>query len=150
MSVGSKVAGFAALLRIFLIAFPEMGDGWIGAMAILATLTLIIGNVVAIAQKNIKRLLAYSSIAHAGYILIALAVALNSQDGVSSVLFYLFVYLFSNLGAFAIVIALEKKQGEGCAAWKITKACSNAAQAGRWQCRCSCSPWRVFRPQPVL
>ncbi|NHZ71727.1 MAG: NADH-quinone oxidoreductase subunit NuoN [Aquificales bacterium] len=113
MSVGAKVAGFAALLRIFLIAFPTMGDGWIGAMAILATLTLIMGNVVAIAQKNIKRLLAYSSIAHAGYILIALASALNSQDGVSSVLFYLFVYLFSNLGAFAIVIALEKKQGEG-------------------------------------
>ena len=113
MSVGAKVAGFAALLRIFLIAFPHMGDGWIGAMAILATLTLIVGNVVAISQKNIKRLLAYSSIAHAGYILIALAAALNSEDGVSSVLFYLFVYLFSNLGAFAIVMALEKKQGEG-------------------------------------
>lgn len=113
MSVGAKVAGFAALLRILLIAFPNMGDGWIGAVAILATLTLIIGNVVAISQKNIKRLLAYSSIAHAGYILIALAAALNSQDGVSSVLFYMFVYLFSNLGAFAIVMALEKKQGEG-------------------------------------
>ncbi|PID87250.1 MAG: NADH-quinone oxidoreductase subunit N [Chloroflexi bacterium] len=113
MSVGSKVAGFAALLRIFLVAFPNLGDGWIGAMAILATLTLIVGNVVAIAQQNIKRLLAYSSIAHAGYVLIALATVLNSQDGVSSVLFYLFVYLFSNLGAFAVVIALERKQGEG-------------------------------------
>jgi NADH-quinone oxidoreductase subunit N len=113
MSVGAKVAGFAALLRILLIAFPNMGDGWVGAVAILATLTLIVGNVVAISQKNIKRLLAYSSIAHAGYILIALAAALNSQDGVSSVLFYMFVYLFSNLGAFAIVMALEKKQGEG-------------------------------------
>ena len=113
MSVGAKVAGFAALLRIFLIAFPNMGDGWIGAMAILATLTLIMGNVVAIMQHNIKRMLAYSSIAHAGYILIALASALDSQDGVSAVLFYLFAYLFSNLGAFAIVIALERKQGEG-------------------------------------
>ncbi len=112
MSVGAKVGGFAALLRIFLIAFPNMGDGWIGAMAILATLTLIVGNVVAIMQQNIKRLLAYSSIAHAGYILIALAAALNSEDGVSAVLFYLFVYLFSNLGAFAIVMALERKQGE--------------------------------------
>jgi NADH-quinone oxidoreductase subunit N len=113
MSVGAKVAGFAALLRIFLIAFPNMGDGWIGAMAILATLTLIVGNVVAIMQHNIKRMLAYSSIAHAGYILIALASSLNSKDGVSAVLFYLFAYLFSNLGAFAIVIALERKQGEG-------------------------------------
>ncbi len=86
MSVGAKVAGFAALLRILLIAFPNMGEGWIGAVAILATLTLIMGNVVAIMQSNIKRLLAYSSIAHAGYILIALAASMNSQDGVSAVL----------------------------------------------------------------
>ncbi|MFO7678944.1 MAG: NADH-quinone oxidoreductase subunit N [Chloroflexota bacterium] len=113
MSVGAKVAGFAALLRIFLIGFPNMGEGWIGAMALLATLTLIMGNVVAITQKNIKRMLAYSSIAHAGYLLIAMAASLNSPDGVSAVLFYLFAYLFGNLGAFAIVIALEKKQGEG-------------------------------------
>ena len=113
MSVGAKVAGFAALLRVLLIAFPNMSEGWVGAVALLATLTLIMGNVVAIMQSNIKRLLAYSSIAHAGYILIALAASMNSQDGVSAVLFYMFVYLFSNLGAFAIVIALEKKQGEG-------------------------------------
>ncbi|MBK6325146.1 MAG: NADH-quinone oxidoreductase subunit N [Chloroflexi bacterium] len=113
MSVGAKVAGFAALLRILTVAFPHIGDAWVGAVAILATLTLIVGNVAAIAQSNIKRMLAYSSIAHAGYILIAVASSVNSPDGVSAALFYMFAYLFSNLGAFAIVIAMEKKDDLG-------------------------------------
>jgi NADH-quinone oxidoreductase subunit N len=113
MSVGAKVAGFAALLRILLIAFPNAGEVWLGAVAILATLTLIIGNVLAIAQTNIKRMLAYSSIAHAGYVLIAVAASVNSSDGVSAALLYLFVYLFSNLGAFAIVIAMERQYDQG-------------------------------------
>jgi NADH-quinone oxidoreductase subunit N len=113
MSVGAKVAGFAALLRIFMVAFPDVGEAWMGAVAILATLTLIVGNVVAIAQSNIKRMLAYSSIAHAGYILIAVAASVDSPDGVSAALFYMFAYLFSNLGAFAIVIALEKQDDQG-------------------------------------
>jgi len=115
MSVGAKVAGFAALLRILVVAFPHIGDTWVGAVAILATLTLIVGNVVAIAQSNIKRMLAYSSIAHAGYILIAVAASANSADGVSAALFYMFAYLFSNLGAFAIVIAMEKRDDMGTA-----------------------------------
>ncbi|MBK8985410.1 MAG: NADH-quinone oxidoreductase subunit N [Chloroflexi bacterium] len=113
MSVGAKVAGFAALLRILMVAFPYVGDAWVGALAILATLTLIIGNVVAIAQTNIKRMLAYSSIAHAGYILIAVAASANSPDGVGAALFYMMAYLFSNLGAFAIVIAMEKRDDQG-------------------------------------
>lgn len=113
MSVGAKVGGFAAMLRVFVTALPEIGDTWVGAVAILSALTLILGNVVAITQANIKRMLAYSSIAHAGYILIAVAAGLGSEDGVSSALFYMFAYLFTNLGAFAVVIALEKKQGEG-------------------------------------
>ncbi|MCB8985327.1 MAG: NADH-quinone oxidoreductase subunit N [Ardenticatenaceae bacterium] len=115
MSVGAKVAGFAALLRIVMVAFPHVGDAWVGAVAILATLTLIVGNVAAIAQSNIKRMLAYSSIAHAGYILIAVAASANSPDGVSAALFYMFAYLFSNLGAFAIVIAMEKNDDQGTA-----------------------------------
>jgi NADH-quinone oxidoreductase subunit N len=82
-------------------------------VAILSTLTLIVGNVVAIRQGNIKRMLAYSSIAHAGYMLIAVASATKSPNGVSSVLFYMFAYLFTNLGAFGVVIALERKYGEG-------------------------------------
>jgi NADH-quinone oxidoreductase subunit N len=113
MSVGAKVGGFAAMLRIFVSALPEISETWIGAVAIISALTLILGNVVAVSQSNIKRMLAYSSIAHAGYILIAVASGIDSSDGVSSALFYMFAYLFSNLGAFAVVIALEHKQGEG-------------------------------------
>lgn len=113
MSVGAKVGGFAAMLRIFVTAMPNLGDTWTGAVAIIAAITLILGNVVAISQSNIKRMLAYSSIAHAGYIMIAVAAGLGSADGVSSALFYMFAYLFTNLGAFAVVVALERKQNEG-------------------------------------
>ena len=113
MSVGAKVGGFAAMLRIFVTALPDLDETWVGAVAIVAALTLILGNVVAISQANIKRMLAYSSIAHAGYIMIAVASGMGSPDGVSSALFYMFAYLFTNLGAFAIVVALERKQNEG-------------------------------------
>jgi NADH-quinone oxidoreductase subunit N len=113
MSVGAKVGGFAAMLRIFVTALPDLGDTWVGAVAIVAALTLVLGNFVAISQANIKRMLAYSSIAHAGYIMIAVASGMGSSDGVSSALFYMFAYLFTNLGAFAVVVALERKQNEG-------------------------------------
>ena len=113
MSVGAKVGGFAAMLRVFVTALPDLGDTWVGAVAIIAALTLVLGNLVAISQANIKRMLAYSSIAHAGYILIAVAAGVGSSDGVSSALFYMFAYLFTNLGAFAVVVALERKQNEG-------------------------------------
>jgi len=113
MSVGAKVGGFAALIRIFVYALPSLGDTWVPALAILAALTMILGNVVALAQTNIKRMLAYSSIAHAGYILIGVAAALKSDQGVSATLIYMAAYLFTNLGAFAVVIALEHRQGQG-------------------------------------
>ncbi len=113
MSVGAKVGGFAAMLRIFVAALPEISDTWVTAVAVLSALTLIIGNVVAITQSNIKRMLAYSSIAHAGYILIAVAASANSERGLSAALFYMFAYLFTTLGAFAIVMAREHNLGEG-------------------------------------
>jgi NADH-quinone oxidoreductase subunit N len=113
MSVGAKVGGFAALLRIFVSALPDVSDGWVGAVAILSALTLILGNVVAIVQPNIKRMLAYSSIAHAGYILIAVAASADSSDGLGAALFYMLAYLFTNLGAFAVVIAVERQEGRG-------------------------------------
>jgi NADH-quinone oxidoreductase subunit N len=113
MSVGAKVGGFAALLRILLIALPNLGDAWVPAVAIMSALTLIIGNVAAITQQNIKRMLGYSSIAHAGFILIAVAASAHSDSGLSAALFYMFTYLFTNLGAFAIVIAMERRLGEG-------------------------------------
>jgi NADH-quinone oxidoreductase subunit N len=74
---------------------------------------MILGNVVALVQPNIKRMLAYSSIAHAGYIMMAVAAGIGSEDGVGAALFYMLAYLFTNLGAFAIVIAVEKQEGKG-------------------------------------
>ena len=110
MSVGPKAAGFAAFLRIFMTAFGSTHYEWQKIIFILAVLTMTLGNVVAIAQTNIKRMLAYSSIAHAGYLLIAL-VSANSM-GISGTLFYLLAYIFMNVGAFAIVIVLSHKNDE--------------------------------------
>ena len=113
MSVGAKIAGFAAMIRILVAALPELSEAWVPALAIIAALTMIIGNVVALRQRNIKRMLGYSSIAHAGYILMALAASADSDSGVSAALFYMLAYVFTNLGAFAVIIAVERKEGEG-------------------------------------
>jgi NADH-quinone oxidoreductase subunit N len=113
MSVGAKVGGFAAMIRVFLMALPDLGDTWVPAVAVIAALTMTLGNVVALAQQNIKRMLAYSSIAHAGYILVAVAAGVNSDEGIGAALFYMLAYLFTNLGAFAIVIAVERQDGQG-------------------------------------
>jgi len=116
MSVGAKVAGFAALLRIFIAALPDLAQAWGPVVVAVSAATMIWGNVAAIAQTNIKRMLAYSSIAHAGYILMALAAASDlrvADEAVSAALFYLFAYLFSNLGAWAVVVTLERSEGRG-------------------------------------
>jgi NADH-quinone oxidoreductase subunit N len=106
MSVGPKAAGFAAFLRVFTVALPAIQPDWMMVIAALSIMSMLIGNVVAIAQTNIKRMLAYSSIAHAGYALVGF-VAWGGQ-GISSVLLYLFIYTFMNLGAFGVVIMLRK------------------------------------------
>jgi len=116
MAVGAKVAGFAALLRIFILTYPSLVEDLTPVIWGLAVVTMIFGNVVAIVQKNIKRLLAYSSIAHAGYILMAM-VAYGNPDlapqVVASVLFYLVAYAVTSFCAWAVVIALEQKEGKG-------------------------------------
>jgi len=106
MVAGTKAAGFAVLLRILQVAVLPLHDLWVPAIAVLAVITMTVGNVTAIAQRNIKRMLAYSSIAHAGYILVA--VAAGGAAGTSSAVFYLLVYAFMNLGAFAVVIAASR------------------------------------------
>lgn len=116
MSVGAKAGGFAALLRVLVTAMPTIGQEWGTLVAIIAMLTMIIGNIVAISQSNIKRMLAYSSIAHAGYIMAAVAAAQRAENAglaVAAAIFYLLTYAFTNLGAFAIVIAVEKDDGTG-------------------------------------
>ena len=110
ISAGPKAAGFAAFLRIFLEALPEIQTEWSTAIVILAMLTMTVGNVIAIAQTNIKRMLAYSSIAHAGYVLIGLAAA--NSDGQKSAVFYLLVYCVMNIGAFGAVILAKTADGE--------------------------------------
>lgn len=106
MSVGPKAAGFAVLFRVFVTAFPSIEDRWAPAIWLVAALTMILGNVIALVQPNIKRMLAYSSIAHAGYV--AVAFASTSSKGVSAALFYLLAYSLMNLGAFAIVTILSR------------------------------------------
>jgi NADH-quinone oxidoreductase subunit N len=110
MIAGTKAAAFASFLRILMTALPVLQPDWSRVLWVLAVLTMTVGNVVAIAQSNIKRMLAYSSIAHAGYILVAL-VAANKLGG-GSVLFYLVAYTFMNLGAFAVVIAVARQDRE--------------------------------------
>ena len=116
MSSGAKIAGFAALLRVFATAFPSIATDMTGIFWALSALTMILGNVIAIAQTNIKRLLAYSSIAHAGYILMAFVPYGDPEVAPVSIaagLFYLVSYAITNFGAWAVVIALEKSEGRG-------------------------------------
>jgi len=100
-SVGSKAAGFAVILRIFNGALPGISADWSVLFGVLAVLTMTVGNLAAIVQTNIKRLMAYSSITHVGYMLIGLAAA--NADGSSAVMFYLLAYAFTNLGAFIVI-----------------------------------------------
>jgi len=104
MSVGTKAAAFAALLRV-LAAMTSFDKPWLWVIAILAMLTMTVGNLAALRQTSLKRLLAYSSIAHAGYILVGLTA--NSDQAVGATLYYLFAYAFMNIGAFAVVQVLE-------------------------------------------
>jgi len=116
MSVGAKAAGFAALVRVFVVALPSIQADLTPILWGLAALTMLVGNIVAVAQNNIKRLLAYSSIAHAGYLLMAFVPFGNPQvvnDSVAALLVYLAAYAFTSLGAWAVVVALEQEEGKG-------------------------------------
>ena len=109
LSTASKAAGFAVLVRLFFVAFPDFAVSWTTILAALAAVTMTVGNLLTLQQTNIKRLLAYSSVAHAGYTLIG-AVAL-SQLGAASVVFYLAAYIATNLLAFGIVMAFSRVTG---------------------------------------
>jgi NADH-quinone oxidoreductase subunit N len=106
-SVGPKAAAFAVLLRVFLGAFGPLADRWAPMLWGIALVTMTVGNFAAILQSNIKRMLAYSSIAHAGYVLVA--VTANSDTGSAAAMFYLAAYAFTNIGAFAVVTYFARK-----------------------------------------
>jgi NADH-quinone oxidoreductase subunit N len=109
LSTASKAAGFAVLVRLFFVSFPDLAPSWTTALAILAAITMTVGNLLTLPQTNIKRLLAYSSVAHAGYAMIGV-VAFN-QFGAASVVFYLAAYIATNLLAFGIVMAYSRITG---------------------------------------
>jgi NADH-quinone oxidoreductase subunit N len=107
MAVGVKLAAFAGFLRIFLVHLGPVSAQWTSVLWVIAALTMTVGNVVALVQDNIKRMLAYSAIAHAGYLILGMAAASSHQAG-GAILYYLLGYSFTNLGAFAVVVALER------------------------------------------
>jgi len=111
LSVGPKAAGLAVLLRTLLVAFPDNLGNWAQGMAVLAALTMTVGNLFALRQTSAKRLLAYSSIAQAGYLLVGVATATRDPLAMPGLLFYLAVYLFMNLGAFLSVDSIERRTG---------------------------------------
>ncbi|HEY4694318.1 MAG TPA: NADH-quinone oxidoreductase subunit N [Bellilinea sp.] len=116
MAVSVKAAGFAVLLRIFLTAFPSLSAQLVPVVWGIAALTMIVGNLLAINQTNLKRLLAYSSIAHAGYLMMAFVSASNPQQtgqAVASMLYYLVAYGLTTFGAWAVVVSLEQAEGKG-------------------------------------
>jgi NADH-quinone oxidoreductase subunit N len=116
MALGAKAAGFAALLRVFIVAFPSVSPQLTPVLLTVTIATLIVGNLLAIAQNNVKRMLAYSSISHAGFILMAVVVYGNDAarfDVVASALFYLLAFAFASFGSWAVVMTIEQREGKG-------------------------------------
>ena len=113
MSVIPKVAGFAAMMRVLVQGLAPMSDEWIIIISILAVITMAFGNIVAISQRDVKRMLAYSSIGHTGYILAGIAafstITPEGENSITAVLYYLFAYAFMNIGAFAVVTWLQDR-----------------------------------------
>ena len=112
LSVGPKVGAFALIIRLFAGALGPLANDWVGVIIVLAAITMTLGNLVALTQDNVKRMLAYSSIAHTGYMLVGLAAyGAGVIRGMEGLLFYGAAYAFMNLGAFAVVAALQKRLG---------------------------------------
>jgi NADH-quinone oxidoreductase subunit N len=110
MSVGTKAAAFAMIVRVFAGGLPHLAPEWQALLAVVAAASMFVGNVMAIVQSSLKRLLAYSGIAQAGYVLIG--VIAGGSNGLAAVLYYLFVYMFMNFGAFAVITLLAGPDGD--------------------------------------
>ncbi|MFN7134479.1 MAG: NADH-quinone oxidoreductase subunit N, partial [Myxococcales bacterium] len=124
MAAGVKAAAFAAFVRTVAVAFGNSPGQWQPLVIILAGLTMLVGNLLALPQRNVKRMLAYSSIAHAGYLLVALAATRFEAAKVSaggSMLFYLAAYTFTAVGAFGTVAALERRESDLATAWDLDR-----------------------------
>ena len=119
MAAATKTAAFAVLLRFLVGAFGDQTEVWVPMITWLAILTMTVANLVALAQTNLKRLLAYSSIAHAGYLLVALVC--RPEDGVEAIVFYLTAYAFMTVGAFAVLAAVGRGDAEGERGYTLTE-----------------------------
>jgi NADH-quinone oxidoreductase subunit N len=112
LSVGPKIGAFALILRLFVEALAPLKGDWLPVVIVLAAVTMTVGNLIALTQDNVKRMLAYSSIAHTGYMLVGLAAYAGGQQlGIEALLFYAAAYSFMNLGGFAVIAALQKRAG---------------------------------------
>ncbi|RMF87827.1 MAG: NADH-quinone oxidoreductase subunit N [Nitrospirae bacterium] len=111
LSVGSEAAAFAAILRLFVSGLGGQSELWTGLVTALAVITMTVGNLMAIQQRDVKRMLAYSSVTHAGYILVGVVV--GGAAGSATVMFYMLSYAFMNVGAFGVVAALNRTDAEG-------------------------------------
>ena len=131
MAVATKAAAFAVFVRFFDVALISEASDWQPALAVLAAISIVVGNVGALGQNSLKRLLGYSGVAQAGYILGGLVVA--SEAGVNALVFYLAAYAFMNLAAFAVVVARERETIHGD---------DIDARAGARRRRGRCSPGR--------
>ena len=137
MAVGVKLAAFSAFLRVFLVHLLGVQADWMWVLWVLAVLTMTTGNIVALLQTNLKRMLAYSAIAHAGYILVAMTAGTSAAG--CAILYYLLGYAFTNLGAFAIIIALGRRghPNESISDLRGTGARASRRSRARWRSCCS-------------
>ena len=135
MAGATKVAALVVTLRILVTAFPEQAEIWSVAVAVLAVASLAIGNLAAIAQRDVKRMLAYSSVSHAGFLLFAIAA--NSDDGATSLLYYLIPYAAATVGAFAVVAARERELGDRSRS-RRSRDSAGSGRSSASGCGCSC------------
>ena len=141
MSTGVKAAAFAAFARVFLSALEPLRGQWSGPLEAIAIATMVVGTVVGVAQSNVKRMLAYSSIAHAGYLLVALIAA--NDVGKGAILFYLLTYAVTNLGAFGVIGLVERADGTGRQDQRLRRALERSARARRVDDDLSSIPRRI-------
>ena len=137
MSAATKVAALVVTLRLLVVAFPGRRTLWTIAVAVLACVSLAVGNLAALVQRNVKRLLAYSSISHAGFMLIAIAA--NNELGGRALLYYLIPYGAMSIGAFAVVAARERELGRAGHAREPRRASAGSGRSSASRCGCSCS-----------
>ena len=147
MAVATKAAAFGAMLRFFDVALLDAQSDWGPAIAALATITIVVGNVGALGQSSLKRLMAWSSVAQAGYMLAGVVVA--TRLGVQATVFYLATYLFMNMATFAVIVARERATPFGDDIRSVAGLGAEQPAAGGGRSRSPCSAWRASRRPPA-